>query len=247
MALEEESGAPGFWAAPEQAQKKMSRLQALREPLEALRRAEGGLAELDALVELAGLAPGDPELAAEQRRLLPGSRALVSDLEAQVLLDGPYDRTDALLSIHPGAGGTESQDWAAMLLRMYRRWAEARGAPGGPPSGAADAASAPGAGTEAGAEAVFSRCAAGDATAQALVHAVASDLGRGLALVVNLLNPALVVLGGGVMESLHAHLPAVSEAMRARVIGEANRRIPVVRSAVGYDAALLGAAVLAGA
>lgn len=127
MALEEESGAPGFWAAPEQAQKKMSRLQALREPLAALQRAEAGLAELDALVELAGLAPGDAELAAEHKRLLPATRGLVSDLEAQVLLDGPYDRTDALLAIHPGAGGTESQDWAAMLLRMYRRWAEARG------------------------------------------------------------------------------------------------------------------------
>ncbi len=124
---------------------------------------------------------------------------------------------------------------------IARRWAEARGGAGEAPSGAAEAASAPGAG------AVFSRCAAGDATAQALVRAIATDLGRGLAVLVNLLNPALVVLGGGVMESLHAHLPAVSEAMRARVIGEANRRIPVTRSAVGYDAALLGAAVLAGA
>jgi glucokinase len=95
-----------------------------------------------------------------------------------------------------------------------------------------------------GAEEVFARAAAGDALAQSVVAGVARDLGRGLAMVVNILNPALVVVGGGVVSSLRAHLDAVAAALRDRVIGEANRAVPVVATAVGYDAALLGAAVL---
>jgi glucokinase len=95
-----------------------------------------------------------------------------------------------------------------------------------------------------GAEEVFARAAAGDALAQGVVAGVARDLGRGLAMVVNILNPALVVVGGGVVSSLRAHLDAVAAALRDRVIGEANRAVPVVATAVGYDAALLGAAVL---
>jgi len=94
------------------------------------------------------------------------------------------------------------------------------------------------------APAVFAAAADGDPAAEEVLQAVARDLGRGLALVVNLLNPALLVLGGGVMESLQARLPAVRAALRARVIGQANREVAVRRSAVGYDAALLGAAVL---
>ena len=95
-----------------------------------------------------------------------------------------------------------------------------------------------------GARAVFTAADQGDAHAEAVLQAVAGDLGRALALVVNLLNPAMVVLGGGVMESLHTRLGDIRDAMTARVIGEANRKVRVERSGVGYDAALLGAAAL---
>ena len=54
-------------------------------------------------------------------------RRLLDELEIRTLLGGPYDERDAILTVHPGAGGTESQDWAEMLLRMYLRWAERRG------------------------------------------------------------------------------------------------------------------------
>ena len=109
---------------------------------------------------------------------------------------------------------------------IARRWAERSGR------------------SEADAREVF-RLAARDREARAVVAEVARDLGRGLACLVNLLNPGLVVLGGGVMGSLAAYLPEVRAHVRARVIGEANQRVPVVATAVGYDAPLLGAAVLA--
>jgi peptide chain release factor 2 len=64
---------------------------------------------------------------ADLRREIDALRALVEKLETQSLLSGPSDRLNAIVTIHPGAGGTESQDWADMLLRMYLRWAEQRG------------------------------------------------------------------------------------------------------------------------
>lgn len=64
---------------------------------------------------------------ADLRRELDALRALVEKLETQSLLSRPNDRLNAIVTIHPGAGGTESQDWADMLLRMYLRWAEQRG------------------------------------------------------------------------------------------------------------------------
>ncbi len=105
----------------------MARLQSLRDPALALGRVEAAVADLEALSELAALEPGDVDLVAEAERVLPEVEAQVAELQMQVLLDGPYDRGDAIVAIHPGAGGTESQDWAEMLLRMYRRWVEGKG------------------------------------------------------------------------------------------------------------------------
>ena len=105
----------------------MARLQSLRDPALALGRVEAAVADLEALSELAALEPGDVDLVAEAERVLPEVEAQVAELQMQVLLDGPYDRGDAIVAIHPGAGGTESQDWAQMLLRMYSRWGERHG------------------------------------------------------------------------------------------------------------------------
>ena len=74
-----------------------------------------------------GLEEGDESLEEEAKGLLAQLSEMVSSLELEQLLSGPYDANSAILSIHPGAGGTESQDWASMLLRMYTRWAEANG------------------------------------------------------------------------------------------------------------------------
>ena len=125
--LEAEAAEGGFWADPERARAQTALLRALRDPQERLQRLEARLGDLRALVELAAEAPDDPDLQAEAERVLPQAQAALDDLGVAVLLSGPYDRGDAIVAFHPGAGGTESQDWAAMLLRMYRRWAERRG------------------------------------------------------------------------------------------------------------------------
>ena len=80
--------------------------------------------DLDTLFELAR--EGEDVLADIERDMRTFS-AKIDDLETEMLLSGPNDRRSAIVTIHPGAGGTESQDWAEMLLRMYLRWAERRG------------------------------------------------------------------------------------------------------------------------
>jgi peptide chain release factor 2 len=111
-----------LWDNPDAAQQTMQRLARLRDEV-------GSWAHLrqrihDA-VELADL--GDeslrPDLEAERSQLL----ALMEERETQAMFSGPYDRDDAILGIHAGAGGTDSQDWAQMLERMFLRWAEAHG------------------------------------------------------------------------------------------------------------------------
>lgn len=79
-----------------------------------------------ALLDLAEEA-GDDETAAEAGEQAAALQKRYESLEFQLAMSGPYDRNGAILSIHAGAGGTEAQDWAAMLLRMYLRWAERRG------------------------------------------------------------------------------------------------------------------------
>jgi len=124
--LEASMAAPGFWDVPERARQAVEELRQMKrwtEPYDALRR------RANDAVELADLIAADPDpdlernLAEEVDQLLAG----VKQLELQNMLQGRDDARWALLTIHPGAGGTESQDWAEMLMRMYTRWAERRG------------------------------------------------------------------------------------------------------------------------
>ncbi len=82
-------------------------------------------ADLEVYQEMA--LEGDEEAAAELGALLGPCEAHAEEMELRRMLSGEYDRNNAIVNIHPGAGGTESQDWAEMLLRMYLRWAERRG------------------------------------------------------------------------------------------------------------------------
>jgi peptide chain release factor 2 len=118
--------APGFWDDPERARATVEEVRQTKRWTEPF--ADLSQRARDA-IELSTLNDSDPDpdieqgLVGEAAALLKG----LEDLELQNMLQGRDDRRGALLTIHPGAGGTESQDWAEMLLRMYTRWAERKG------------------------------------------------------------------------------------------------------------------------
>ncbi len=124
--LEKESASPGFWDDQAGAQRQMRRLSDLRDEVSTWsnlsRRASDALDLLD-LAE----AEEDESLTGEIAAEVDALAASMEKMEFQLRMAGRHDRSDALLSVHAGAGGTESQDWAQMLLRMYLRWAEDSG------------------------------------------------------------------------------------------------------------------------
>ena len=104
----------------------MLKLADLKGKAQPWREMEAKIAELAALVDL-GIEEGDRSLEEEARCEIDGLASRIDELEFQLAFQGEYDARDAILALHAGAGGTESQDWAEMLLRMYLRWAERRG------------------------------------------------------------------------------------------------------------------------
>ncbi|KPJ49007.1 MAG: peptide chain release factor 2 [Dehalococcoidia bacterium DG_22] len=104
----------------------MRRLAEAREQVETWRGLEAKVSELSDLLEMAE-AEGDEATAADVAAEVEVLAARLDKLELSLALAGEYDRRDAILAIHAGAGGTDSQDWAEMLLRMYLRWAEGHG------------------------------------------------------------------------------------------------------------------------
>jgi len=115
--------APGFWDIPAEAQKTVATLKRARATLGDFEKRAGAIANLTELMDLAET-ENDQEMLSEVSRELEALEKQVDDLETRSLLSGEQDRLGAIVSIHPGAGGTESQDWAEMLMRMYQRWAE---------------------------------------------------------------------------------------------------------------------------
>ena len=120
------SGEASFWNDAAEAQSTMRELDRLRLDVA---NWQGLTTSIDDQIELLELAEGEgdetivAEVAAESERLAERLAAL----EFELLLGGPYDERSAIVAVHAGAGGTESQDWAAMLMRMYLRWSERRG------------------------------------------------------------------------------------------------------------------------
>ena len=122
--------APDFWANQERAQQTIEEVSVLRKKIVPLGELERRVGDLDVLVELieAETDPAQQDAAAEDLR--KEHAALITSLEQfelQQFLSGPSDRCNCFLTIHSGAGGTESCDWADMLMRMYTRWAERNG------------------------------------------------------------------------------------------------------------------------
>jgi peptide chain release factor 2 len=117
-------GAPGFWDDQERAAKVSAEHARAQRRLETFRGLESDAGDLD---ELAEMASEDAEMAAELDTQLASIESRLAELEEARLFSGEYDSGAAVVTIRSGAGGTDSQDWAEMLLRMYLRWAERRG------------------------------------------------------------------------------------------------------------------------
>ena len=117
-------GESGFWDDPEAAAAVNSEYARLQRRLETYEQLEADTRDLDGLLELVD---EDPELAAELDDTLDSVEQRLAALEEQRLFTGDYDAGDALVTVNAGAGGTDAQDWAEMVLRMLMRWAERRG------------------------------------------------------------------------------------------------------------------------
>lgn len=124
--MEAEAGGADFWSDQGQAQKVLQELNRLREQISRVNDLEKQVMDLQDLFELA-LAESEEGVLAEIVAGIAELNPQVDTLELTTLLKGEFDHSNAYLTIHPGAGGTESQDWASMLLRMYTRWAENHG------------------------------------------------------------------------------------------------------------------------
>jgi peptide chain release factor 2 len=124
--LESESGAPDFWSDNQRAQEQLKQLKSLKrviEPWEALEQETCDALEMAEMLEM----EKDESMTAELERQSAQVAERMNDLEFKSMLGDELDPANCFLYIHPGAGGTESCDWASMLLRMYSRWAERKG------------------------------------------------------------------------------------------------------------------------
>jgi peptide chain release factor 2 len=115
---------PGFWDDQEQAAKVSAEHASVQRKLASYRELESELDDIEALEELAA---EDDSIAGELEEQREAFASKLAELEEERLFSGRYDTGDAVVSVHAGSGGTDSQDWAEMLLRMEMRWAERRG------------------------------------------------------------------------------------------------------------------------
>jgi len=118
-----------FWNSREQAQKLIEEANSLRNKVEPLLTAEKKLEDFHVMVELGEAEPAEAQEKIQQELEQDLSKYFkeLDSLELKVFLNGPHDKSNCIVSINAGAGGTESCDWANMLMRMYQRWADSRG------------------------------------------------------------------------------------------------------------------------
>ena len=128
-ALEAQMGAPDFWDNNDRAQRHIGKVNSLRRAVLPVVDFRKRIDDLDTMLELieAGSPEEQAEFGAELTSQVTTMLAELDDIEIGAFLTGQFDRNNAILSIQAGAGGTESNDWADMLFRMYSRWAERRG------------------------------------------------------------------------------------------------------------------------
>lgn len=117
---------PGFWDDPEKAQKQNKELSDLNSVIDGFKELENAYEDIETLLEM-GYEENDASLIPEIEEELTAFIEKFDKLRIQTLLSGEYDKDNAILTLHAGAGGTESCDWASMLCRMYQRWADKKG------------------------------------------------------------------------------------------------------------------------
>ena len=127
--IEGEMSQDNFWDNRNYAQKLVDESSAIKRRIEPLLKAESQQSDMETMLEMAAAEDGATrtDIRTEIEKDLSGFAEGLEELELELMLDGPHDRNNCILSINAGAGGTESCDWASMMLRMYQRWAEERG------------------------------------------------------------------------------------------------------------------------
>jgi len=124
--IESEMSFPDFWSNSERAQKLSQERNRLEDELGKFKRVEEKIGECEILLEMAE-EEGEEEALKEVEENIKEIEKTLNELEIKKVLSGEYDKNNAIVTIHAGAGGTESCDWAQMLMRMYLRWAERKG------------------------------------------------------------------------------------------------------------------------
>jgi peptide chain release factor 2 len=124
--LDKEMEEPGLWDNPERAQEKVKLLNSLKDEIASYNSLLSQKGDIEALIEMGEEDP-DPEFVPEAIEMMDEFKKHFEDLRLRTLLSGEYDADNAIVTLHPGAGGTEACDWASMLYRMYTRWAEKKG------------------------------------------------------------------------------------------------------------------------
>lgn len=124
--LENKTNMPDFWQNPENTALVLAKIKEIQNKINSYNKIESELSNLENLNELL-IEEYEEELALELVNSTNNLEKQIENLEIKTLLSGKYDNNNAILTLHPGAGGTESQDWAEMLYRMYSKWASGNG------------------------------------------------------------------------------------------------------------------------
>ncbi len=124
--MEQKASEPDFWNDVENSQKVLQKIKTLKEKLEKYNRLSQEWEDAKTLCEL-GLEENDESVFSEVEESFKRFKKDFEALRLETLLTGPYDKNNAILTLHAGAGGTEAQDWVQMLLRMFTRWGESKG------------------------------------------------------------------------------------------------------------------------
>lgn len=124
--LEDQMNSPGFWDDIDRSQAVSKELNNIKTKLEKYNKFKAGLEDTALLIDLA-LEEEDQSIAGEILEQIAALEKEAEAMQLEAMLKGPYDKNNAIISLHAGAGGTESMDWTSMLLRMYTRWCEKSG------------------------------------------------------------------------------------------------------------------------